>query len=256
MVGKTWVVGLVAVILASFTGRFARGEIFTYTDFSDISALKLNGTAAQLGTGSDSRIRVIGGGCLSGSFFTDLPVEISQFSTHFVFQITDAGGWRDPTGSPGGDGFTFAIQAIGPTALGNGGGWLGFEGIGSGVAVEFDTHKGPDETFDPSSNHVGIDINNVRHAATNGPTATVTPSFDNGEYWHAWIDYSGTSLEVRTNTSGVRPTSPPLSDDLNLSALLGTSAAYVGFTVIVTKITSTITQRRASATLDCSSPLR
>ena len=35
---------------------------------------------------------------------------------------------------------------------------------------------------------------------------------------------------MRTNTSGVRPTSPTLSDDLDLSALLGTSSAYVGFT--------------------------
>ena len=146
----TRIVGLVAVILGSLTGRFARGEIISYTDFSDISALTLNGTATQLGTGTEARIRVIGGGCLSGSFFTDLPVEISRFSTHFVFQITGAGGLQDPTGSAGGDGFTFAIQPVGPTALGNLGGWLGFEGIGSGVAVEFDTHKGPDETFDPS----------------------------------------------------------------------------------------------------------
>lgn len=227
---REWAVVLATVIFAGVGDRCLQGEIITYSDFSDISALTLNGTATQIGSAGDARIRIIGGGCLSGSFFADLPVEIGQFSTRFIFQITGAGGWQDPTGSPGGDGFTFAIQPVGPTALGNGGGWLGFEGIGSGVAVEFDTHKGPDQTFDPSSNHIGIDINNVRHTATNGPTVTVTPSFDDGEYWHAWIDYNGTSLEVRTNTSDVRPTLPTLSYNLSLPNLLGMPSAYVGFT--------------------------
>ena len=55
-------------------------------------------------------------------------------------------------------------------------------------------------------------------------------SWDDGRVWTAWIDYTGSVLEVRFASNGLRPAFPQLSAPIDLSALLGTTEAYVGFT--------------------------
>ena len=115
------------------------------------------------------------------------------------------------------------------SSIGGGGGGLGYQGIGASAGVEFDTwNNGNDGSTinDSDSNHLGIDTNGSVFSLAQIPVA---PNFDNGALWTAWIDYDGTNLEVRTNTTGVRPVGANLSLALNIPALLGGSTAFVGF---------------------------
>lgn len=58
----------------------------------------------------------------------------------------------------------------------------------------------------------------------------MSPRFDDGNVWFGWVDYDGTTLEVRANQTGIRPQTPNLSRNVNVAGLLGQSSAYVGFT--------------------------
>ena len=110
------------------------------------------------------------------------------------------------------------------------GGGIGYAGIGQSVGVEFDTWHNSAQN-DPNSNHLGIDINgSVNHGTGSQNTAIVSTRFDDGNRWYAWVDYDGTTLEVRTNQSGLRPNTPTLSRALDIENILGQSTAYVGFT--------------------------
>ncbi len=60
-------------------------------------------------------------------------------------------------------------------------------------------------------------------------TAPVALNFDNGELWTAWVDYNGTTLEVRVASNGVRPAAPTLTYDIDIPDVVGASA-WVGFT--------------------------
>lgn len=191
-------------------------------DFSTTTALTLNGNAAVVGT--DLRLAPAQTG-QAGSAFTTLVESIATFNTTFQFRITNPGGIHDGTDT-GADGITFTIQGIGDTALGGGGGWLGYSGIGASVAVEFDTWNNGVGLNDPDSNHLGIDTN----GGFGGATLAVTPRFDDGNLWYAWIDYDGTTLEVRVNQTGVRPAAPDLSRVIDIPTTIGATTAHVGFT--------------------------
>ena len=71
------------------------------------------------------------------------PVNVQSFTTDFNFQIT-------PTGANVADGFTFTLQnaAGGVNAIGAPGGGLGYQGLGSSVAVKFDLFNNAGEGSD------------------------------------------------------------------------------------------------------------
>src|SRR5262249_29589623 len=134
------------------------------------------------------------------------------------------GGISDGT-AVGADGFVFVVQPV-SSSIGASGGGLGYQGVTPSVGVEFDTfHNG--ENSDPSSNHLGIDVNG---SVTSVATVDVSPDFDDGNLWFAWIDYDGTNLEVRANQTGVRPDDPLLSFAIDIPTTIGQDDAFVGFT--------------------------
>ena len=61
-------------------------------------------------------------------------------------------------------------------------------------------------------------------------TIEVEPDFDDGLQWYVWIDYDGTTLEVRANQTGFRPVAPLLTRDLDVPTIIDSDVAYVGFT--------------------------
>jgi len=202
-----------------------------FNDFSSTAGLTLNGNAdGNVNNGIDPNpvLRLapaqIG---QRGSAFTTLLENIAAFNTTFQFRITNPGGAHDGT-DLGADGITFTIQGVGDTALGGGGGGLGYRNIGvASVAVEFDTWNNWDGANDLDSNHLGIDTN----GSFGGPTVAVTPRFDDGNLWYAWIDYDGTTLEVRVNQTSVRPAAPDLSRVIDIPTTIGgPTIAHVGFT--------------------------
>lgn len=195
----------------------------TFSDFSNTSGLVVNGNAAQALTADGYVLRVAPTGAFqSGSFFSQTQLNAASFSTRFEFRLTNPGGISDGT-EAGADGFVFVVQPL-SASIGGAGGGLGYQGISPSVGIEFDTFR---NGWDPDSNHLGVDVNG---SVSSVATAGVATRFDDGNAWFAWIDYDGSTLEVRANQTGVRPSLSLLSLNLDLPGIIGSNSAYVGFT--------------------------
>lgn len=224
-------IGFVLLVLGAILGRGAFAVEITYPDFSDTSSLTLNGSAATVTTADGVVLRLaIATTWQDGSAFSNIPLQAVTFSTSFVFRITNPGGTVfDCNVEPGADGIVFVVQSVSSSVGGTGGG-IGYSGILDSVGVEFDTWCNTDLN-DPSSNHLGIDTSgNVNHGVGAPDTVVVSPNFDNGGLWFAWIDYDGTTLEVRVSQTGTRPSSPVLARAIDIPSFLGGTNGYVGFT--------------------------
>jgi hypothetical protein len=224
----------------------ARAQTLLYSNFSSTGGLSF--TSVPGSQRQPDAITLAKSGSDRGSVFTTASFGIADavrsqgqgFSAVFDFRITDRAGSTD-TGAPsgaqqGGDGLAFVIRGTGSSSsLGAAGEGLGYQGIGNSVAVEFDTWWNFSQS-DPSSNHYGINRNG---SMVSDVTANETLQFDNGAKWTAWVDYNGTTLEVRANTTGIRPSAPNLSYALDLASTLGGTTAFIGFTAATGSATGT-----------------
>ena len=208
-------------------GSTASALTVSFSDFSSTTGLTLNGSASVVNTSDGDVLRLTPASpSQSGSFFSSTAINASSFSSYFTFRITEPGGSPfDGNTDSGADGLVFVIQSV-SSSIGGIGQGIGYEGIGTSVGIEFDTWHNSAYN-DPDSNHLGIDTNgNMVSVATEG----IATRFDDENLWHAWVDYDGTTLEVRTNQTGVRPGTSTLSYNLDIVNLLGQSSAFVGFT--------------------------
>jgi len=198
------------------------------------STLALNG-AAQITTTADGEVlRLVSAnkvGGQSGTAFTTGTVDTNTFSTSFSFRITESGGEGG-----GADGLMFILQTSGQNVVGAEGGFFGYQNHFSGatlfpnsLGVEFDSYSNSNIPGIRESlyQHVGIDTNGYVDSLV--MTSDIGGSLKDGSVWYSWIDYNGTTLEVRLNQSGVRPDPALLAFDINLSGLLGGDSAYAGF---------------------------
>lgn len=223
-----------AAAALGFVSTAAHSTIVIFDDFSSAAGLTLNGnTVANVNNGIDANpvLRLTGASTSqSGSAFSTNTINAATFSTFFNFRITSPGGTIfDCNTEAGADGIVFVAQSV-SSSIGGAGQGIGYAGIGSSVGVEFDTWCNAGNN-DPSSNHIGIDINgSVNHGPGSPNTLDVATNFDDGSIWSVWIDYDGTDLEVRANQTGVRPAAAMLSRTLDLASILGQNTAYVGFT--------------------------
>lgn len=223
---------LVMAATAAGLASTASADTFAYNGFADTTGLTINGYAATTLTSDGTVMRLTqAGGGQAGSIFSSNLIDATDFSTYFQFRITNPGGAVfDLNDESGADGLVFVIQPIAST-LGGAGQGIGYGGIASSVAVEFDTW-GNTGNNDPSQSHVGIDLNgSVNHGAGAPYTANQSgPEFDDGDLWSVWVDYDGATLEVRWSTSNSRPALSMLSRTLDVPAILGQDAAFIGFT--------------------------
>ncbi len=211
------------------TGATAASAVpIIYNDFSDVSGLTLNGSAAGLTTNPDNTLRLTNDFYQSGSAFSTNAIALNSnmsFSTAFSFNISDSKGFSDSDGV-GADGLAFVLQTNGNTAGGNGGG-IGYMGINNSLAIEFDTWDNvPWDNND--GNHVGINLNGDVNSVVQ---ASVSTRMNNGLDWFAWIDYNGASdlLEVRLAQLDLRPTTALLAYTVDLTTILNSTSAYAGF---------------------------
>lgn len=223
--------------MAVLAGSAAGQSSVSFTDFSDLSDFSLNGDTGSINTGGQGAIGPGGDRVLrltnglqqaGGAFLTD-PFSLASdasFSSFFRFQITDPVGSSDSDGQ-GADGIVFVVQTDAAEMGGTGGG-IGYEGISPSAGVEFDTwNNGVKDDW--NGNHIGIDLNGVD---ANSAQADVSPRFNNGNVWHSWVDYDGTTntLEARVSTNNARPTNPTVSRNVDLAEVLGQTSAFIGFT--------------------------
>ncbi len=205
-------------------------QTIVYGGFASTSGLRLNGTSVATSTDDGTVLRLVPASVThAGSAFTTTQVSFTGFSTAFEFRLTSPGSSSEAV-QPGADGLTFALQTVSASSIGATGGGLGYQGISSSVAVEFDTFRNiGTPIFDSSSNHVGVDTGGSLNSIA---TANVENRFDNGNKWTAWVDYDSSThtLEVRVSESGVRPNSALLTQSINIANTLDSGTAYVGFT--------------------------
>jgi hypothetical protein len=214
-----------------FTSFAANATVIKFNDFSDTSILTLNSDAQVTNTSDGNVLRLTPAQIdQAGSVFSSATINASNFSTAFSFRITSPGGTIfDCNTEAGADGIVFVVQSV-SSSIGGLGVGIGYSGITNSIGVEFDTWCNQ-AMNDPSSNHVGININgSVNHGSGSPNTVNVTPNFDNDGIWYAWVDYNGTLLEVRVSQTNVRPTTAILTRNLDVPTILGQTSAYVGFT--------------------------
>jgi len=211
-------------------------QTLVYPDFSSTTGLTLRSVSASGGA-----IKLADATNDRGSVFTSSKLNVTGFSTVFEFRISNPGGGLDGQNEQGADGLAFVIQRAAGNALGDAGEGLGYLGVANSIAVEFDTWYNSNRA-DPDSNHYGLDLNgSVNSIATAGETTR----FDNGQKWTAWVDYNGTTLEVRTSLTGDRASAPvvlsygTVGTPFNLATTIGGSEAYIGFTAATGSATGT-----------------
>jgi hypothetical protein len=153
----------------------------------------------------------------TGSVFANTRLTIARFTTTFVARL------HEGTQPDYADGFTFVIQANAPTALGQGLGGLGYQGIGNSVAVKFGTFA---YAGDPSGSSTGLVLNG---APPRGGVTTGDVLLNSQNPKQITLAYDGTALTatIRDTLSGASFTT---SFVVNIPQVIGSDLAYVGFT--------------------------
>lgn len=205
------------LLLVGIFAGLASATTITYNDFSNVSTLSLNGTAAKSGT----VLRLVPNiGSSAGSAYVTSPLSFSAstgFSATFEFNVqTDI---NNPT-----DGLAFVLQGQGATALGSGGQDEGYGG-GSGVGVSpsvavFFRGRGP--AF------IGLFTNGIASPfpPAGGTTIAENSIYNQNEF--AWIDYTPGTLNVFLSSTNAKPLSPVLSNSINIFGIVG-AQEFVGF---------------------------
>ena len=161
------------------------------------------------------------------------------FSTSFNFTLPE--GSTNTDGTPNmADGFAFVIQRNSPTAVGGGGGSLGYVGMPNSVAVEFDFYN--------AVNQVGVYANGFDLGNDVAGNSTETGlTFENGHTYKVDIGYNAETNEMRIvltdlTDTGVTPieliystartgtAAAPADETLNITQLTGGQQAFFGFT--------------------------
>jgi autotransporter-associated beta strand protein len=197
------------------------------------SALTLNGSAAVSG----SALRLTNGATnQASSVFSTNPFDVTGFTTQFQFVTT--------AGANTADGLTFTIQGVGKNALGASGSSLGYgpvqgggaAGIDSSVAIKFDLYNNAGE----GSNSTGLYTYGA--APTNAGSIDLTGvplDFHSGHTFQVNMTYLGTTLTVTIKDLTTNVTATQNYNNLQISTIVGGSAAYVGFTAATGGSTAT-----------------
>ena len=190
---------------------------FTAPNLIMNGAAKLSGTSLALTPAAINQI--------SATYYST-PVNIQSFTTDFTFQLKNGT-------SPSGEGFTFCIQNSTPTAMGLGGGGLGYgpgttrgtKGIPKSVAVKFDLVSNQGEGIDST----GVYTDGV--APTIPATSLTSSGIDlhSGDTFAVHIVYNGTQLALTiTDTATQKKFTKNFT--VNIPTTVGANTAYVGFT--------------------------
>jgi hypothetical protein len=181
--------------------------------FSSVAGLTLNGSVVNT---DDSRLQLTTGGTYqAGSVFWTQPIGVQSFTTDFLFQLSNAQG----------DGFTFAIQGIGPKALGASGSGLGYQNIGKSVGIKFDFYSNSGEGTDSTGFYINGAVPTV-------PAVDMTSSgvsLRSGDSILAHVTYDGTTLTLNLRDPVTNKTFV-LAQAVNIPQIVGANIAYVGFT--------------------------
>lgn len=207
--------------------------VFSYPDFNSTAGLAMNGVTVQTGSTLSLTPPVR---AAAGSVWYDTRVPVADFwLSTFDFRIRDIDGG-------GADGFAFVIQnsADGITALGSGGGALGYAanpvfpnlpGISNSLAIEFDLWDNTGDWNDfTSGQHISVQcrglLANLPDAGSSMAHYVGGPDLSDGLIHTGSIQYVNGTLNVFVDLNQVL--SAPI--DLSTELALTSGQAYVGLT--------------------------
>jgi hypothetical protein len=219
-----------AIASAAYVIQSAGTTINFPNGFSSTSGLALQGSAAV--TNNLVQLTLASAATSRGAVWFTTPVNISAFTTDFNFQLLSAKA----------DGFTFAIQNAGISALGPAGSGLGYGasqpgamgGIARSVAVKFDLYSNDGEGADSTGFY-------TNGASPTVPATDMTASgvkLNSGDVMHAHITYDGTNLTL-VLTDTVTSQAFTTVAAFNIPSIVGSGTAYVGFTAATGGLTMT-----------------
>jgi hypothetical protein len=186
--------------------NYPSGQFSSSSFFLNGGAAIASGGALQLtdGGGAESR---------SAWFRTEVPV--GSFTTDFTFQQLSAAA----------DGMTFTLQSRGGTAIGADGGGLGYQGIGTSVAIKFDLHSNAGEGVDST----GLYTDGAAPTVPSVNLSATPINLHSGDAMHAHLVYDGTNLTM-TLTDTVTNGSVVEVFPIDIPAIVGGGTAWAGFT--------------------------
>ncbi len=203
--------------LSSAQGEWVGATLDYSGGFVNATDLTTNGDTFVSPT--EQLIRLTSADTQRGSAFSNTRIAVGQFATSFQVRL------HEGTQPNYADGFTFVIQANAPSALGQGGAGLGYQGIGHSVAVKFSTFQ---HAGDPSDSSTKLVLNG---ASPGGGVSTISSGVLLNSQAPKQIDltYDGATLTERiedTLTGDVFTT----SFAVDIASVIGSDTAYVGFT--------------------------
>jgi hypothetical protein len=198
--------------------------------FASHGGLTANGNAqfVPFATGAPNTVARLtdgGGTNESGTIFTTQRVDIGTFNTSFTFQLHDGTAIE-------GDGITFIIQGSSPTALGPGGGGLGYGpdhpggsgGIPNSIAVKFDTFDNAGEGADST----GLYLNGASPSIPAVNLSNTGIDLHSQDVFKVTLSYDGTTL-TETITDTKTQATFTTQYTVNIAAAVGGNVGYVGF---------------------------
>jgi hypothetical protein len=193
---------------------------FSYVKGFTTIGLATNGYAAV----REGRLQLTNGGYQRGSAFFKTPVGIGRFSTSFNFQANNGSG----------DGIAFVLQGKDPTALGSGGGGLGYAGIENSLAVLFDTNG----DAGVGKNMIGFAINGGTPVGGSLDLTAAGIDLRSGHEMRVVIGYDAGVLTVSI-ADVVTGKAAQLQTKIDVPSIIGGPAAYAGFTAATGGLAST-----------------
>lgn len=224
----TWALAVVFVLASNASLSGVRAADINFPDFtSGTEQLQTVGMTRLMSTGELRLTFKEGSDAAGAAWHKEKQKAIGAFTADFTFRLTVPDDL-----DMGADGFAFVIQSESVLALGGCGQFIGYGGIPSSIAVEFDTFEnGLCGYNDASGNHIsvhtrGAEPNSSAHAASLGSTQ-VAPLSD-GQTHLARIHYVPGALSVYLDDMDSPALVVPVFLEQILDLELG--RAWVGFT--------------------------
>jgi hypothetical protein len=224
------------------------------TGFNNVSGLSFNGSARRVVIDPTQAWAQLtdGGNNEQATVFTTTRLGVSTFHTTFTYRMHDG---TDPRS----DGMTFIIQGNSPTALGPGGGGLGYGpdqptgalGITNSVAVKFDLFNNAGEGTNSTGLFTGGRSPSVRQSGLPASFPDVSINLSAAPYVDGSgnpivnindqhlkrvdLDYDGTTLTEKITDLQANPLpdgsqpSVTIHYTVDIPTLVGSNTAYVGF---------------------------
>eukprot|EP00753_Platysulcus_tardus_P014720 PLAT4437.13.p2 GENE.PLAT4437.13~~PLAT4437.13.p2 ORF type:complete len:402 (-),score=193.69 PLAT4437.13:91-1275(-) len=146
------------LVLAAVASASHQSLEYDYANFCSAIGLQVNGAAERTAVSSNVDLRLLESKAgQTGTVWQRTPMmSPTMWSTSFSYVVSKEV-------NSGADGFAFVIQGSSPYAIGRDASGLGYDGISSGMAIEFDFHTNK-PLADGASPSISVHTSNTEHA--------------------------------------------------------------------------------------------